>query len=250
MPLSEVNPLKICMFQVMLLIFILYGSLILMNLLVALMVSKTDSEKAEISLVTQRIEEISGATNIIQALKVFRKIKDAPKSAPKVCVTSALSLQGKLSIWTRLRDFIDRRIIFRFSSYRYWTIKEHIPPNDCANLSNSKNTRAKDQVYRVRQELVKLTITMLKERKNTNAELMKEIREIQAETEKEVKKLEHEEENDLSLNDVDKDETCSGKRCNKIDARLDSLDARLESLETTLTNISADLGVLLKQLKN
>ena len=233
----------------MLLIFILYGSLILMNLLVALMVSKTDSERAEISLVTQRIEEISGTTNIIQALKVFRKIKDAPKLAPKVCVTSALSLQGKLTIWTRLHDFIDRRI-FRYSSNRYWTIKEHIPPNDCVNLSNSKNTRAKDRVYRVREELVKLTMTMLKERKNTNAELMKEIREIQAETEKEVKKLEHEEENDLSLNDVDKDETCSGKRFNKIDARLDSLDTRLDSLETTLTNISTDLGVLLKQLKN
>ena len=227
----------------MLLIFILYGSLILMNLLVALMVSKTDSEKAEISLVTQRIEEISGATSIIKALKVFTKKKDDPNLPPKVCVSSSLSLQGKLGIWTSLHDFIDRRIMFRLSSNRYWTIKEHIPPNDCVTCLNSKNARAKDRVYKVKEELIKVTLTMLKERKNTNAEVMKEIQEIQAETEKAVKKLDDEEENDFPLNDVDNEKTCIGERLNKIDARLDSL-------ESTLTNISTDLSVLLKQLKN
>jgi hypothetical protein len=224
-------------------IFILYGSLILMNLLVALMVSKTDSEKAEISLVTQRIEEISDATNIVRAMKVLRKKKDLPNLPPKACVSSSLSLQGKFSIWTHLHDCIDRRIIFRLSSNRYWTIKEHIPPNDCVNFSNKKNAQAQDQVYRVKEELIKSTMTMLKERKNINSELMKNIEEIQAETDKEVEKLEHEEENDLSLNDVDNEKTCIREQLNK-------MNARLNTLETTLANISTDLGVMLKQLKN
>ena len=229
-------------FQAMLMIFILYGSLILMNLLVALMVSKTDSEKAEISLVTQRIEEISGATNIVRAMKVLRKKKDFANLPPKACVKSSLSLQGKFSIWTRLHDCIDRRII-RQSSNRYWTIKEHTPSNDCVNFSNKKNLQAQDQVYRVKEELIKSTMTMLKDRKNTNSELMKNIEEIQAETEKEIKKLEHEEENDLSLNDVDNEKTC-------IEEQLNKMNARLNTLETTLANISTDLGVMLKQLKN
>ena len=214
-----------------------------MNLLVALMVSKTDSEKAEISLVTQRIEEISGATNIVRAMKVLRKKKDLPNLPPKACVSSSLSLQGKFSIWTRLHDWIDRIIIFRLSSNRYWTIKEHIPPNDCVNFSNKKNVQNQDQVYRVKEELIKSTMIMLKDRKNTDSELMKNIEEIQAETEKEMKKLEHEEENDLSLNDVDNEKTCIGEQLNK-------MNARLNTLETTLANISTDLGVMLKQMKN
>ena len=227
----------------MLMIFILYGSLILMNLLVALMVSKTDSEKAEISLVTQRIEEISDATNIFRAIKVLRKKKDSPKFPPKACVTSSLSLQGKFGIWTRLHDWIDRTIIFRLPSNRYWTLKEHIPPHDCVNFSNKKDVQAQDQLYRVKEELIKSTMTMLKDRKNANSELMKNIEEIQAETEKEMKKLEHEEENDLSLTEVDNEKTCIGKQLNK-------MNDRLNNLETTLANISTDLGVMLKQLKN
>ena len=214
-----------------------------MNLLVALMVSKTDSERAEISLVTQRIEEISGATNILRAMKVLRKKKDFPNLPPKACVRSSSNLQGKFSIWTRLHDCIDRRIIFKLPSNRYWTIKEHIPPNECVNFSNKKNVRNQDQVYRVKEELIKSTMTMLKDRKNIDSELMKNIKEIQAETEKEMKKLEHEEENDLSLNDVDNEKTCIGEQLNE-------MNARLNTLETTLANISTDLGVMLKQMKN
>ena len=58
-----------------------------------------------------------------------------------------------------------------------------------------------------------------------------------------MKKLEHEEENDLSLNDVENEKTCIGEQLNK-------MNARLNTLETTLANISTDLGVMLKQMKN
>merc|ERR1712194_311841 len=51
--------------QILLLIFIAYGSLILMNVLVALMITKTDEQDAQISLIKQRIEEISGTTDVI-----------------------------------------------------------------------------------------------------------------------------------------------------------------------------------------
>ena len=214
----------------MLMIFILYGSLILMNLLVALMVSKTDSEKAEISLVTQRIEEISGATNILRAMKVLRKKKDLPNLPPKACVSSSLSLQGKFGIWTRLHDWIDRTIISRLSSNRYWTLKEHIPPHDCVNFSNKKDVQAQDQLYRVKEELIKSTMTMLKDRKNANSELMKNIEEIQAETEKEMKKLKHEEENNLSLNDVDNEKDCIGEHFNKMNDRLNNLETTLQQI--------------------
>ena len=59
----------------MLILFIVYGSLILMNVLVTLMVTRTDAEKAEISLITQRIEEISGATDFFASC-IFGKKKE------------------------------------------------------------------------------------------------------------------------------------------------------------------------------
>ena len=94
----------------MLTIFILYGSLILMNLLVALMVSKTDSEKAEVSLIKQRIEEISGATDISRAIKVLRKKKDDPKLPPIVCVRSSINPPENRNILTCFQDYIDNKI--------------------------------------------------------------------------------------------------------------------------------------------
>ena len=59
----------------MLILFIVYGSLILMNVLVTLMVTRTDAEKAEISLITQRIEEISGATDFFASC-IFGKKRE------------------------------------------------------------------------------------------------------------------------------------------------------------------------------
>ena len=52
-------------FQVMLIIFIIYGSLILMNLIVALMITETNVSKSEVSLIKQRVDEIKDKTDII-----------------------------------------------------------------------------------------------------------------------------------------------------------------------------------------
>ena len=46
-----------------------------MNVLVTLMVTRTDAEKAEISLITQRIEEISGATDFFASC-IFGKKRE------------------------------------------------------------------------------------------------------------------------------------------------------------------------------
>ena len=59
--------------QLMLVIFIIYGILIIMNLIVALMVAKMDVAEAEITLAQQRIEEISSMADISSLIKTFRK---------------------------------------------------------------------------------------------------------------------------------------------------------------------------------
>ena len=77
--------------QILLVFFIVYGTLIIMNLLVALMVNKMDERKSEIILAKQRIEEISSMADITSLIcTCCRKFSSIPKIeySNKVCITA------------------------------------------------------------------------------------------------------------------------------------------------------------------
>ena len=79
--------------QFMLVLFIIYGILIIMNLIVALMVNKMDSAEAEVILAKQRIEEISSMADITSLLGICFRNKSTfgdngynGYSSNKVCI--------------------------------------------------------------------------------------------------------------------------------------------------------------------
>ena len=77
--------------QIMVVIFIGYGILIIMNIIVALMVNKMDSAEAEVILAQQRIEEISSMADITSLIcTCCRKFSSIPKIeySNKVCITA------------------------------------------------------------------------------------------------------------------------------------------------------------------
>ena len=95
---------------------------------------------------------------------------------------------------------------------------------------------------------MKLTLRMLNERKNSNAELMKHVIAILSETEKQMKELQHEEDDDVLLEGVKNKKSSSGAQIKRIDPNV--TNDRLDAIEWTLKNISTDLNVILKKLKN
>ena len=76
----------------MVIIFIIYGSLIIMNIIVALMVNQMSNAQAEIILAKQRIEEITGLTGSVWFRKnqTSNDVENGPSTLPKiVCITSS-----------------------------------------------------------------------------------------------------------------------------------------------------------------
>jgi hypothetical protein len=193
-----------------------------MNVLVALMITKTDEQDAQISLIKQRIEEISGTTDVITRffLGFFcRKQKNSQYRPPKVCITSTENKDGKCHFWHLLKDGLDNTNFLGFKPHsHYWLVKEHNPPA-CENLASRE--------FRMGKRLIELTIAMLKEKEIAKSELMKNVGKFQDETEKELKAMLDNEEGESLL---DNNKSCSEARLNKIDLRLEKLESNFKEL--------------------
>ena len=61
-------------FQFLFILFTIYGSVIVMNLLVALMINHMNMDEAESLLQTHRVEEISDKIELATVIKKLRKI--------------------------------------------------------------------------------------------------------------------------------------------------------------------------------
>ena len=162
--------------QFMLIIFIVYGILIIMNLIVALMVNKMDSAEAEIILAQQRIEEISSMADVGNLINLFRKkcfSKPGDEKSPNVVCISAIPKEERNGIFGKL--------------FRKWKLNDH----DGSINSTCKEVRRFKRLikFRPRTYLVKETVEMLKNKNKNKQDLTKEVKEIQAETEERLKEL-------------------------------------------------------------
>ena len=161
--------------QLMLIIFIIYGILIIMNLIVALMVDKTDAAEAEIILATQRIEEISSMADLINIL-------------PTKCFTDQGNkysmYRGTVCISAAPKDI---RNSFFGKLRRKWKLKDH---HGGLN-STCTEIRSFETVFKFypRSYLVKDTVEMLKAKLKNKEVLMKEVKQIQEKTEERLKEL-------------------------------------------------------------
>ena len=157
--------------QFLLIIFIIYGVLIIMNLIVALMVDKTDAAEAEIILAKQRIEEISSMADFILPTKFFNE--QGNKYSPNLVCISATPKEVRNSFFGKI--------------HRKWKLKDH---HGGLN-STCTEIRSFETVFKFypRSYLVKDTIEMLKTKLQNKEVLMKEVKSIQEKTEERLKEL-------------------------------------------------------------
>jgi ribosome-associated toxin RatA of RatAB toxin-antitoxin module len=161
--------------QIMLVFFIIYGILIIMNLIVALMVNKMDVAEAEIILAQQRIEEISSMADMGHLFDLFRKhCSSQQENAPSpnmVCITAA-SKQERNGCFKKL--------------HRKWKLKEHGGSTNCC-----KEVRRFERLIKFypRSRLVKETVEMLKTKIKSKDDLMKEVKDIQDKSEERLHEL-------------------------------------------------------------
>ena len=159
--------------QIMLIIFIIYGILIIMNLIVALMVDKTDAAEAEIILATQRIEEISSMADLINILPTKCFPEKGNKCSPNLVCISATPKKVRNSFFGKI--------------HRKWKLKDHNGgPNSACTEFRSFETVFK---FYPRSYLVKDTVEMLKAKLQSKEVLMKEVKQIQEKTEERLKEL-------------------------------------------------------------
>ena len=156
--------------QIMLIIFIIYGILIIMNLIVALMVDKTDAAEAEIILAKQRIEEISSMADLIN---IFSTKCFTEQGIHNLVCISAISKEDQNGFLGKLA--------------RKWKLKDH---HGGIN-STCTEIRSFERLIKFypRSYLVKETVEMLKTKLQNKEVLMKEVKSIQEKTEERLKEL-------------------------------------------------------------
>ena len=156
--------------QIMLVFFIIYGILIIMNLIVALMVNKMNVAEAEIILAQQRIEEISSMADMGNLFNLFRKhcfSRQENAHGPSLVCITATAKQERNGCCKKL--------------HRKWKLKEH----GGSTSSACKEVRRFERLIKFcpRSRLVKETVDMLKNKNKNKQDLTKEVKDIQAETE-------------------------------------------------------------------
>ena len=85
-------------FQLLFVLFAIYGSVIVMNLLVALMINHMNMDEAESLLQTHRVEEISDKIELATINKVLREAfcpSQSTESADNPSITMSLNENGQ-----------------------------------------------------------------------------------------------------------------------------------------------------------
>ena len=165
----------------MLIMFILYGSLIIMNIIVALMVNQMSTVMTEIILAKQRIQEITALTGSVwfrksQASNDVENGRDKPKI---VCISSS---SNNNKWWPGWHDILSPDDFYqKVKTDKKWEIGHH-KGTDSRCLPLHK--------YQVPENLIKLTLNQLEEKRKDRTELMEQIKTVQKETVEHLDKLE------------------------------------------------------------
>ena len=157
--------------QFMMIVFIIYMILMVMNLIVALMVNKMDVSEAEVILAKQRIEEISSMADLTSVIcSCFRNVcsSQKKKQPSTVCIT-VKPKEEKNGFY----DYI----------FSKWQLNNH------DSTACKKITIGRFREFHPTNSLVDEAIEMLKGKKTSKLELMKEVKDVQAETEEKLNKL-------------------------------------------------------------
>jgi hypothetical protein len=178
---------------------ILYGSLIIMNIIVALMVNQLSNVQAEIILAKQRIQEITALTASVWFRKNQASInvengQDETDTLQKiVCISSSPANKwycpGFYDILS-LDDFYQK-----VRSGKKWEICNHKDSSYCKPCKIYSK-------YQIPEHLIKLTLAQLEEKRKDRTELMDHIKTVQKEIIGNLYILEAKEQKSLGTYDV------------------------------------------------
>ena len=165
--------------QVMLIMFIIYGSLIIMNLITAwIVITQRDANETEVILAKQRIEEISGATRISTLVKCcFQKRKR--NKASKLCISRAPTnekISFFLKKWHQFKAWLADD-----NNTNVWKIQEHIQNGSCQKPTS--------HVPLYTRALVPLSTRMIEAKRAKQSELIKTIKGIQKQNDRKLQEL-------------------------------------------------------------
>ena len=165
--------------QLMLIMFIIYGSLIIMNLITAwIVITQRDANETEVILAKQRIEEISGATRMsILAGSCFRKHKRNKSS--KLCISRIPTNEKIGTFLTKWHQF--KAWLVDDKNTNVWKIQEHIQNGSCQKPTS--------HVPLYTRALVPLSTRMIEAKRAKQSELIKTIRGIQKQNDRKLNEL-------------------------------------------------------------
>ena len=179
--------------QIMFVMFIIYGSMIIVNLITAwIVVNQRDAQDTEVILAMQRIEEISGMTNLFGYCKGNQKEESKKNSNVPSTLKIAISSDEKPEDYSCFKikyrnflkwmndDSLDAQVK---KASTLWKIKAtHLSKGDADDLNKKLPLFAPI-------DLIDLTVKRLLIKREKRFELMRSIKEIQKETNDKVEQL-------------------------------------------------------------
>ena len=173
---AEVNGSQFSV-QLLFLMFIIYGSVIVMNLITAWIVVQQADADSQIILVKSKMEEIIGSTELTS----FRKKEGKEDRGPSTLSVVPTEDSSDNCFFTMLRHFYRSLMKGQFNqqllnSPVFWVI-------------DSKNKEEKNLLSYVPLEIIDLTLVRLDAKKEKRSELKERITKVQKETQEKVEKL-------------------------------------------------------------
>ena len=154
--------------QIMLIMFIVYGSLIIANLVTAwIVITQRGADETELILAQQRIQEISGIPSFSTDLSV----------PSKLCISQTQARENPSFILRKWYEF--KSYLADDNTGEVWSIKEH----------SNENCEKSPLVPSYTRVLTQLTISMMKAKKDKEKELIKTIKENRKQNENKLKEL-------------------------------------------------------------
>jgi len=178
--------------QIMVTMFFIYGTIIIANLITAWIVVNQKDANTEIILAKQRIEEITGSSEIVGFFKSELNKTNKSKNVPaRMCIRPELNVDDigfKKIFWKihkrLMAGLIDAQIL---NAKVIW--KPHIEPNSGENREEEEIMK-KDFPFYVPMEIIELTLETLEKKKAKRSGLKKDIEIVLEKTKEKVEKLE------------------------------------------------------------
>lgn len=173
--------------QIMVTMFFIYGTIIIANLITAWIVVNQKDAETEIILAKQRVEEITGSSEIVGFFKKELSTTNKSKNVPaRMCVKPELNVDDigfKKILWK-----IHKRLMAGLIDNQILNAKVIWKPQ-IESKEEKEEIMKKDFPFYVPMEIIELTLETLEKKKAKRSELVEDIKIVLEKTKEKVEKL-------------------------------------------------------------